>query len=167
MSQPSRPQARGPAQRRRRDVKLEALLPLEERCLLAPVVSIYPRLAAYSAAATLPTGVNTGGVVVTIDEADPGFLSAAPFASVNELTPISAFGGDIVRIEAGPGGDFGKGVYAISRGGGANALDANDPRLAGSLPRTIPGFEVDGRFVVTSDEMLSLDRLPARAAVIG
>lgn len=37
----------------------------------------------------------------------------------------------------------------------------------GSLPRTIPGFEVDGRFVVTSDEMLSLDRLPARAAVIG
>ncbi|NIR37205.1 MAG: FAD-dependent oxidoreductase, partial [Actinobacteria bacterium] len=37
----------------------------------------------------------------------------------------------------------------------------------GSLPRTIPGFEVDGRLVVTSDEVLSIDALPARAAVIG
>ncbi|MCU0269435.1 MAG: dihydrolipoyl dehydrogenase [Acidimicrobiales bacterium] len=37
----------------------------------------------------------------------------------------------------------------------------------GSVPRTIPGFEVDGRVVVTSDEFLSLDRLPTTAAVIG
>jgi dihydrolipoamide dehydrogenase len=37
----------------------------------------------------------------------------------------------------------------------------------GSVPRTIPGFEVDGRFVVTSDEMLDLATLPGRAAVIG
>ena len=37
----------------------------------------------------------------------------------------------------------------------------------GSLPRTIPGFEIDGRLVVTSDELLSIDRLPGRAAVIG
>ena len=38
---------------------------------------------------------------------------------------------------------------------------------AGSVPRTLPGFEVDGRFVVTSDEFLDLDRLPASAVVIG
>jgi dihydrolipoamide dehydrogenase len=38
---------------------------------------------------------------------------------------------------------------------------------AGSVPRTIPGFDVDGRLVMTSDELLSLDRLPPRAAVIG
>ncbi|MCC5954067.1 MAG: dihydrolipoyl dehydrogenase [Acidimicrobiia bacterium] len=37
----------------------------------------------------------------------------------------------------------------------------------GSVPRTIPGFEVDGTTVVTSDEFLSLDTLPERAAVIG
>ena len=37
----------------------------------------------------------------------------------------------------------------------------------GSRPRTIPGFEVDGRFVVTSDELLSIDTLPERVAVIG
>ncbi|HET7487168.1 MAG TPA: dihydrolipoyl dehydrogenase [Acidimicrobiales bacterium] len=38
---------------------------------------------------------------------------------------------------------------------------------AGSVPRTIPGFDVDGRIVLTSDEVLALDHLPATAAVIG
>jgi dihydrolipoamide dehydrogenase len=38
---------------------------------------------------------------------------------------------------------------------------------AGSVPRTIPGFEVDGRHVLTSDEVLSLTELPRSAAVIG
>lgn len=38
---------------------------------------------------------------------------------------------------------------------------------SGSTTRTIPGFEVDGQVVVTSDELLALESLPARAAVIG
>jgi len=38
---------------------------------------------------------------------------------------------------------------------------------SGSVPRTLPGFEVDGRFVLTSDEVLALDRLPGSAVVIG
>ena len=38
---------------------------------------------------------------------------------------------------------------------------------AGSVPRTLPGLEVDGRLVLTSDEFLELDRLPGPAAVVG
>jgi dihydrolipoamide dehydrogenase len=38
---------------------------------------------------------------------------------------------------------------------------------SGSVPRTIPGFDIDGRIVLTSDELLSLERLPASAVVIG
>ncbi|HZT65618.1 MAG TPA: dihydrolipoyl dehydrogenase [Acidimicrobiales bacterium] len=38
---------------------------------------------------------------------------------------------------------------------------------SGSVPRTIPGFDVDGRTVLTSDEVLALDRLPSSAVVIG
>jgi dihydrolipoamide dehydrogenase len=38
---------------------------------------------------------------------------------------------------------------------------------AGSVPRTIPGFEVDGRIVLTSDEVFELDHLPRKVAVIG
>lgn len=38
---------------------------------------------------------------------------------------------------------------------------------AGSVPRTIPGFDIDGQLVVTSDEILSLQQLPPTAVVIG
>jgi dihydrolipoamide dehydrogenase len=38
---------------------------------------------------------------------------------------------------------------------------------AGSVPKTLPGLPVDGRSVVTSDEFLDLDRIPASVAVVG
>jgi dihydrolipoamide dehydrogenase len=38
---------------------------------------------------------------------------------------------------------------------------------AGSVPRTLPGLEVDGRWVMTSDEFLDLKEIPASVAVIG
>ena len=38
---------------------------------------------------------------------------------------------------------------------------------AGSVPHVLPGFEVDGRWVMTSDEFLDLKELPASVAVIG
>jgi dihydrolipoamide dehydrogenase len=38
---------------------------------------------------------------------------------------------------------------------------------SGSVPRTIDGFPVDDRRIVTSDEMLSIPELPSSAAVIG
>ncbi len=37
---------------------------------------------------------------------------------------------------------------------------------SGSVPRSIPGFEIGGP-IMTSDEVLMLDRIPARIAVIG
>ena len=37
----------------------------------------------------------------------------------------------------------------------------------GSVPRTLPGFAVDGRVVMTSDEFLSIAQLPKSAAIIG
>ena len=46
---------------------------------------------------------------------------------MNQLTPASSFGGDIVRIQAGPGGVFGNYVYAISRGAGENVGAVNRP----------------------------------------
>ncbi|MXW43049.1 MAG: dihydrolipoyl dehydrogenase [Acidimicrobiia bacterium] len=37
----------------------------------------------------------------------------------------------------------------------------------GSVPRRLPGFEVDGDCIMTSDELLSLDKVPGRVAIIG
>ncbi|MGQ0742912.1 MAG: FAD-dependent oxidoreductase [Acidimicrobiales bacterium] len=48
------------------------------------------------------------------------------------------------------------------------ALAADHVVLAtGSVPRTLSGFDVDGRVVLTSDEVLDLRALPSRAVVIG
>ncbi len=38
---------------------------------------------------------------------------------------------------------------------------------AGSVPRTLPDLDVDGRWVMTSDEFLDLKEVPASVAVIG
>lgn len=38
---------------------------------------------------------------------------------------------------------------------------------AGSVPHILPGFEVDGRWVMTSDEFLDLKEIPSSVAVIG
>ena len=50
---------------------------------------------------------------------------------------------------------------------GVLARGTNVILAAGSVPRTLPGFEVDGKIVVTSDEFLELSALPTSAAVIG
>jgi hypothetical protein len=125
MSQPSRPQSRGPAQRRRRELKLEQPIPLESRQLLAPVVTLFPLQATFTAAAT-PTNADLGSVSVS-ESSTAAALTAAPITSVSELTPNSSFGNDIVNIEPGPGGVFGDDVYAISRGSGGNPDAINHP----------------------------------------
>ncbi len=50
---------------------------------------------------------------------------------------------------------------------GTEVAGRNVILAAGSVPRTIPGFEVDGELILTSDEVLDLDHLPESAAVIG
>src|SRR4051812_5646727 len=125
MSQPSRPQARGPS-RRRRQHQVEPLFRLEDRELRAPVVSGDVRTAVFPAFDTPIIQGNTellrtGAIGSTTAPDGP-----SPVTSVTQFAPASQFGGDIVRIEAGPGGDFGKGVYAITRGPGENT-GATDP----------------------------------------
>src|SRR5271166_3578533 len=125
MSQPSRPRARGSA-KRRRAMKPDAPVPLEQRCLLAPYVSIFPNTVTFTAATT-PVNADLGTVTVSLNTAATSISTSAPITSVAELTPLSSFGGDIVRLTAGPGGVFGNGLYAISRGSGGNPDAINRP----------------------------------------
>jgi dihydrolipoamide dehydrogenase len=67
-------------------------------------------------------------------------------------------------------GSLGANRQVSVRGGESGEVTLAAPAIilaTGSLPRTIPGFEVDGKFVVTSDEVLSIPELPKTAAVIG
>jgi hypothetical protein len=119
-------QARGPAQRRQRKMLIEPIQELESRQVLTPIVTINNPLVTFTAATT-PTNANLGSVTVTPNAGTALTTSAAAYTSVSQLTPISSFGNDIVHIQAGPGGDFGSGVYAISRGAGENANAINRP----------------------------------------
>jgi dihydrolipoamide dehydrogenase len=55
---------------------------------------------------------------------------------------------------------------ALGAGGSASISGDHVLLAAGSVPRLIPGFERGGP-IMTSDEVLDLDTLPARVAVIG
>jgi len=50
---------------------------------------------------------------------------------------------------------------------GRELIGRNVVLAAGSVPRTLPGLEVDGRWVMTSDEFLDLKEIPTSVAVIG
>jgi dihydrolipoamide dehydrogenase len=73
-----------------------------------------------------------------------------------------------VTVHEGTGTYGTDGVVTVDGPDGSLSLTADAVILAaGSVPRTIPGFDIDGQLVVTSDELLALDELPDRAAVIG
>jgi dihydrolipoyl dehydrogenase len=54
----------------------------------------------------------------------------------------------------------------LAEGGTTTLHGTNVILAAGSVPRTIPGFDAGGP-IMTSDEVLMLDHVPARLAVIG
>ncbi|CAN5666722.1 dihydrolipoyl dehydrogenase [soil metagenome] len=72
------------------------------------------------------------------------------------------------RVQVHTGGADGEGGDGEGGDGEGQVLEAAHVILApGSVPRTLPGFEIDGRFVLSSDEVLAMSDLPASAAVIG
>lgn len=135
MSQPNRSRARAQKPRNRHRHYVEPIQQLESKQLLAPYLPVNTRVAAFDPFPDQPDGENFGSV--TISPGDASAFSAAPYVSVSQLTSLSTFGNNIVRIEAGPGGDFGKGVYAITRGDN----QAGPPIETGGRPGVI--YRVD------------------------
>ena len=70
-----------------------------------------------------------------------------------------------IRTFEGTGRLDGDGVVRLDDG--TELRGRHTVLAAGSAPRTIPGFDIDGRVVITSDELLMLEALPASAVVIG
>jgi dihydrolipoamide dehydrogenase len=57
--------------------------------------------------------------------------------------------------------------HVVRVDGDAELIGKHVILASGSVPRSIPGFEVDGDLVLTSDEVLDLEQLPGSAVVIG
>ncbi len=50
---------------------------------------------------------------------------------------------------------------------GRELIGRNVVLAAGSVPRSLPGLEIDGRWIMSSDEFLDLKEIPSRVAVVG
>ncbi len=101
------------------------------------------------------TQVRKQAVIDTLTKGVTGLLKhrkVTVYDGIGSVTSVS--GAKTVSVTGGASGD-------VSITGDSLIL------AAGSVPRTIPGFDVDGTRIVTSDELLSIQELPGRAAVIG
>lgn len=110
-------------------------------------------------------GINTGAPVVDFAKAQQrkeqivaglvkGLTGLTKSKKVTYLVGVGSLGAD--RI-----------VTAKLADGSSRELQGKNVILAsGSVPRTIPGFAIGGP-IMTSDEVLMLDHVPARIAVIG
>jgi len=112
------------------------------------------------------------GVNVNEPSLDFGVTQDRKQGVVNNLTSglSSLLKGRKVTVFDGLG-RLGADHQSVQVSGGSSGevtLSADAIILAtGSIPRTIPGFDVDGEIVLTSDEILSLRELPETAVVIG
>lgn len=73
-----------------------------------------------------------------------------------------------VSVHEGTGRIVEGGVEVTAADGSTTTLPARATIVAtGSVPRSIPGYEIDGERIVTSDQALDWTRQPRRVAVIG
>ena len=73
-----------------------------------------------------------------------------------------------VVVHEGTGRIVDGGVEVTAPDGSTTTLPARATIVAtGSVPRSIPGYEIDGERIVTSDQALDWTRQPRRVAVIG
>ncbi len=95
-----------------------------------------------------------------VDQLCKGLQSLMKSRKITMITGTGTLGADhLVTVE---GGQIGR-----ERGPQRQLTGRHVVLASGSVPRTLPGFEVDGTTVLTSDEVLALDKLPSSAAVIG
>lgn len=112
-------------------------------------------------------GVVTGGVEPTVD------LAVSQVRKQKVIDGLvkglgSLLAGRDVTVYDGTGRLGVDHVVTVDGPDGPAVVAADHVVLAtGSTPRTIPGFEIDGSLVVTSDELLSIAEVPGRVAVIG
>lgn len=101
------------------------------------------------------TQVRKQGVIDTLTKGLAGLLKHRKVTVFDGIGSVfSVAGQKVVNVSGGESGDV-------------QLTGDNLVLAAGSVPRTIPGFEVDGTSIVTSDELLSITELPGSAAIIG
>ena len=117
---------------------------------------------------------DTFGVQATLTGVDPAALRRYSDSVVSRLHQglTGLIAARNIEVVAGHGrlardGDR-VGVDVALTDGGERRIEAHHVVLAsGSYAKTLPGIEIDGRRVITSDHAIALDTLPGSAIVLG
>jgi dihydrolipoamide dehydrogenase len=114
-----------------------------------------PEFGVSAAEPTLDLAVTMERKQAIVDGLTSGLAGLLKGRNVTVFEGVGSLSGDhTVRIGGGQSGEV-------------TVTGTNIVLASGSKPRTIPGFDIDGRVVLTSDELLSIDRVPASAAIVG
>ncbi|MDA8312597.1 MAG: dihydrolipoyl dehydrogenase [Actinomycetota bacterium] len=104
---------------------------------------------------TVDFAVNQRRKVAVVDQLHRGLAGLLKGRNVTVLSGTGTLlPGRRVRVVDGPDA-------------GTEVVGRHVVLATGSVPRTLPGLDVDGRYVLTSDEFLELERVPASVAVVG
>lgn len=90
--------------------------------------------------------------------------------TVNKLTHglIALMNRRKIEVVKGAGRLAGNNRVTVQTDGEEIAISAQDIVIAtGSTPRSMPSIEIDGRTVITSNELLEIDHIPKSLAIIG
>ena len=133
-------------------------IPAKELLETAAILRTVADAADFGIASTAPTidlAVAQTRKQKVVDQLHGGLSTLLGRRKVTVLDGIGTLHADHrVRVEGGESGDVElRGDHVIL--------------ASGSVPRTIPGFDVDGKVVMTSDEFLSIEEVPPRSVVIG
>ena len=123
--------------------------------------------------------LHSAEVVDTIREAGQFGITGASFDAV-DMTGVNAYKDKVVEgLFKGLTGLVASRGIEVVRGSGrlvsATAVEVDGRRIeaghvllaTGSVPRSLPGLELDGERVITSDDALDMDRVPASAVILG
>ena len=123
--------------------------------------------------------LHSAEVVDTIREAGQFGITGASFDAV-DMTGVNAYKDKVVEgLFKGLTGLVAARGIEVVRGSGrlvsATAVEVDGRRIeaghvllaTGSVPRSLPGLELDGERVITSDDALDMDRVPASAVILG
>ncbi|NPA37724.1 MAG: NAD(P)/FAD-dependent oxidoreductase [Chlorobi bacterium] len=129
----------------------------------------------YAIAARIDRGYRAGTLAVNYNEVKKTIIQAAKEKQYQMLSQIETFA---------PGKKNKKGSVTLKKGR-ASFIDTNTIKITspdskeeivnsknfivatGSKPRKYPGLEIDGKRVITSDHILSLDKFPERMLIVG
>ena len=123
--------------------------------------------------------LHSAEVVDTIREAGQFGITGASFDAV-DMTGVNAYKDKVVEgLFKGLTGLVASRGIEVVRGSGrlvsATAVEVDGRHIeaghvllaTGSVPRSLPGLELDGERVITSDDALDMDRVPASAVILG